>query len=719
MRAKIVAKVLAVVFCGSGLMACQAEVVAQPTEECRTVEVHIGTTSMLASRAAATRAAGRTVGNASAGRDSTAAGSSNSPAAAGILASRVVSGDDVVSYLVLARKYRPQTFEDLIGQDHVARTLANAIATGRVAHAFLFTGVRGVGKTTSARLLAKCLSCVGPDGKAPGPTATPCNQCAPCLEITGGRDLDVQEIDGASYNGVDEVRRLQEGMTFRPARDRFKIYIVDEVHMLSTAAWNAFLKTLEEPPPHVKFIFATTEASKVPVTILSRCQRYDFKLIATQAIAGRLDQVLAQESIEADPVAVQILAREAAGSMRDAMSLLDQVIAYSGTKLSGDDVARVLGVADRNILHELATALVDGNAAACLGVIDRLAQQGFDLTHVTKDVLRHLRNLVVAKVCAGQAAAHGPSLRELLDLADEESRDVLDLAGRAEADDLSRLFQGFSRAFDDVVRSAQPRMALEMALVRLARRPPLLPLDELLSRVGELERRLGGAPPPAPAPRGGGGGGGGRAQTSHDSGMAPAAAPIPTSTRTHGALALADPRKAPSSEPRRVPSPPAVAIAPPVATVPPARAPTPAAAAASPAPDLAVWRAILDCVRARRPALASVLDHALPLETTAARFVVGFEPGAAFLGARASEPDALEELTRAVRAHFGAPTSVALDLSARAAAGTKTIASLDSEKHAAELARARAAVEGHPLVLEAVRLFGAQLRDVKLPASEG
>jgi DNA polymerase III subunit gamma/tau len=205
-----------------------------------------------------------------------------------------------VSYLVLARKYRPQTFEDLVGQDHVARTLANAIATGRIAHAFLFTGVRGVGKTTSARLLAKCLNCVGADGKLTGPTSKPCHECAPCKEITAGQDLDVQEIDGASYNGVDEVRRLQEGVTFRPARDRFKIYIVDEVHMLSNAAWNAFLKTLEEPPPHVKFIFATTEVHKVPVTILSRCQRYDFKLIATQAIAKRLREVLALESIEAD-----------------------------------------------------------------------------------------------------------------------------------------------------------------------------------------------------------------------------------------------------------------------------------------------------------------------------------------------------------------------------------------------------------------------------------
>ncbi|HTQ47798.1 MAG TPA: DNA polymerase III subunit gamma/tau [Polyangiaceae bacterium] len=594
-----------------------------------------------------------------------------------------------MSYLVLARKYRPQTFEDLVGQDHVARTLANAIAGGRIAHAFLFTGVRGVGKTTSARLLAKCLSCVGKDGQLKGPTATPCNACAPCTEITAGQDLDVQEIDGASYNGVDEVRRLQEGMTFRPARDRFKIYIVDEVHMLSTAAWNAFLKTLEEPPPHVKFIFATTEVHKVPVTILSRCQRYDFKLIPTQTIARRLEQVLGLEKIEADGSAVQVLAREAAGSMRDAMSLLDQVIAFSGAKLTGEDVARVLGVADRKILHELATALVGGDAAGCLGVVDRIAQQGFDLAHVAKDVLRHLRNLVVAKVCAGKPDSR-PSLKELLDLADEEMKDVVDLAARAEADDLSRLFQGFSKAFDDVVKSAQPRMAIEMALVRLARRPPLLPLDELLARVGELEKRLGGAPPPGPAPRGGGGGGGGGrtlagppsiSQASITPSITPAVVPVAT-LPTHGSLAL-------------VPPPP-VQVA--------------------PAPGLDVWRAILERVQVVRPALASVLQHAVPMELTRTRTVVGFESGASFFAARASEPEALEILTREVRAHFGAPTQVVLDVSATPTSGLRTVASIDAEKRSEELAKARAAVENHPLVQQAVRLFGATVRDVKLPS---
>jgi DNA polymerase III subunit gamma/tau len=664
-----------------------------------------------------------------------------------------------VSYLVLARKYRPQTFEDLVGQDHVARTLANAIGTGRVAHAFLFTGVRGVGKTTSARLLAKCLNCVGPTGEQKAPTAKPCNRCAQCIEITAGQDLDVQEIDGASYNGVDEVRRLQEGMTFRPARDRLKIYIVDEVHMLSTAAWNAFLKTLEEPPPHVKFIFATTEVHKVPITILSRCQRYDFKLIGTQTIAERLDHVLAQERIEAEGAAVQLLAREAAGSMRDAMSLVDQVIAFSGAKLTADDVTRVLGVADRKVLHELATALVDGDAMACLGIVERLAQQGFDLVHVTRDVLRHLRNLVVAKVCDGaspsrdhgppgavnapsappgsgphqalQTQGEGPSLREMLDLADEEVRDVVALASRADADDLARCFQGFSSAFDDVVRSNQPRMGLEMALVRLARRPPLLPLDELLVRVGDLERRLGGAPPPpGPAPRSGGSGGGRGIPIASPDGTSPAPPARGQhltetgATRTHGTLALADPSGLTLPESARpamvpvLPPPPLLPLLLPL--LPPPTVLSRLSGVSPAAGDgMEVWRAILERVRAARPAIASVLEHAMPLEVGAARLVVGFEPSASFLAARASEREVLEVLTRETRAQFGAPTSVAIESSAKAASGVRTVASVDAELRSAELARARAAVQAHPLVEEAIRLFGAKLQEVKLPSGTG
>ncbi len=602
-----------------------------------------------------------------------------------------------MSYLVLARKYRPQSFDDLAGQEHVARTLANAIASGRVAHAFLFTGVRGVGKTTSARLLAKCLNCVGADGKATGPTSQPCQVCGPCREIAAGSDIDVQEIDGASYNGVDEVRRLQEGLAFRPARDRYKIYIVDEVHMLSNAAWNAFLKTLEEPPPHVKFIFATTEVHKVPITILSRCQRYDFKLIATQVIVDRLRHVLGAEGIKADDLAIQTVAREAAGSMRDAMSLLDQVIAFSGTSVTGDDVSRVLGVASRQVLHDLAAALVAGDAGKCLAVVDQLAQQGFDLPHVAKDVLRHLRDLVVARVC-------GEGGRRLLDLADEEARDVFALASQTDADDLSRLFQGFSRGFDDVVRSGQPRTALEMTLVRLARRPALIPLDDLLARLGDLERRLGGGSPSPP--RSGGPPPGARGPSP----SAPARGPSASAAPAAPALARApSPAPAPAALSNVVPLRP--------------QAPQPPAPLPS-APAVAAFRAILDRVAEVRPALKAVLEHAALLEVSQERVSLLFEGAGpatsdSFLAAQARDPDALALLTDAVRQHFGKDTEVEVRSGPRPAGyAAPTVAAIDAEARKVSSDRARQAVETHPLVAAAVRIFGAELREVRLPQGE-
>ncbi|HET9954603.1 MAG TPA: DNA polymerase III subunit gamma/tau, partial [Polyangiaceae bacterium] len=322
-----------------------------------------------------------------------------------------------------------------------------------------------------------------------GPTPEPCLTCPACTEIAQGTDLDVREIDGASYNGVDEVRKLQDSIPYRPSRDRFKIFVVDEVHMLSQSAWNAFLKTLEEPPPHVKFIFATTEVHKVPITILSRVQRFDFRMIGAKVVAERLRYVLEQEKIEADDAAISILSREAAGSMRDAMSLLDQVIAWGGDTLRGEDVARVLGVASHKVLYELSRALLQGDPALCLGIVADLANQGHDMTHVARDVLQLLRDLVVAKVCENPGS--------LLDLPDEEAREVKALAVPADTDDLLRLHQGFGEGFDDIARSGQPRAALEMLLVRLSRRPPLLPVDGMLQRLTQLEHRLhgGGAGP--------------------------------------------------------------------------------------------------------------------------------------------------------------------------------------------------------------------------------
>jgi DNA polymerase-3 subunit gamma/tau len=609
------------------------------------------------------------------------------------LAARCASKEDV-SYLVLARKYRPQSFEDLVGQEHVAQTLAHAIEQSRVAHAFLFTGVRGVGKTTSARLLAKCLNCLGPDGKATTPTATPCNQCSACTEITAGQDMDVQEIDGASYGGVDEVRRLQEGIAFRPARDRYKIYIVDEVHMLSQAAWNAFLKTLEEPPPHVKFIFATTEVHKVPVTILSRCQRYDFKLIPTQTIAKRLKEVLAKESIEAEDSAIAVIAREAAGSMRDAMSLLDQVIAFSGKKMTSEDVSRVLGVADRRVLHDLAAAIIDGDAAKVLSLIDDLATQGFDLGHVAKDLLLHLRHLVVAKV--------SPAARELLDLADEEAAEVGSLAQRAEMDDLLRLFHGLNMAFDDVLKSGQLRAALEMTLVRLSRRPPLRPIDDLLVRLGELEKRLGGAPTP---PSRGGGGSSPRARPSIEPGPSFGSHTAPTvidrSTDT-GTRASAAPLLRPEES---TPLPPSAEQqkAPVVQLVPPATGGA-----------LDRFRTIVEAIRRTRPHVASLLAHAYVIQIDEEKLRLGFEPGH-FAPSQLNDPHERAVIEREARAVLGTKVEITIESDVRPTSTSATLAAIDREKQDAERARARKDVEQHPMVKTVIELFGAEIREIKIP----
>ncbi|MSP25744.1 MAG: DNA polymerase III subunit gamma/tau [Myxococcales bacterium] len=602
-----------------------------------------------------------------------------------------------MSYVVLARKWRPQSFDDLVGQGHVARTLANAIATGRVAHAFLFTGVRGVGKTTSARILAKALNC------EVGPTATPCLKCNPCREIGDGTAVDVREIDAASYTGIDDVRKLQEGLPYRPARDRYKIFIVDEVHMLSTAAWNAFLKTLEEPPPHVKFIFATTAVNKVPDTILSRCQRFDFKLVKVNDIAGRLRQVLEAEGISADDESLRILAREAAGSMRDAMSLLDQVIAWSGAEaLSGEAVARVLGVADASVLHGLSRAVLRGDAAQCLTIVGQLATFGYGLGHVARDFLAELRALVVAHV--------SPDAAELLSLPDAELRELLDIAKAATAEDLSRLYLGFSRAFDDVTRSSQPRAELEMALVRLARRPPLVAVDELLARLHALERRVSGAASSEPKrPERGDP----RAQAAGPA--RPMETPLPKVGAGH------DPARGSVETILATPREPAPSVAPVTRAEAAMKAEAPAliedAAKISvlDEPSLASWRRIVAAVACEQPHLGSMLDHGAPVEFVRGRVVVAFAPGS-FLAEQLKAATTLEALERAASACLFEPTVVVLDLSGMHG-GVASLASLRATEEAARKAEARQSVAENAIVRAAIEMLGAELRDVRLPTS--
>ena len=382
-----------------------------------------------------------------------------------------------MSYLVLARKWRPQTFDDVIGQEHVTCTLRNAIRSERVAHAFLFTGPRGVGKTTTARLLAKALNC------EQGPTPDPCNACSQCEEITNGSAIDVLEIDGASHTGVDNVRDLTEGVQYRPAKGRFRVVIIDEVHMLSNAAFNALLKTLEEPPAHVKFIFATTESHKILQTILSRCQRYDFKRIPLRDLIQQLRHLTQAEGFECDEAGLALLAREADGSLRDAESLLDQVVAWSNGRVDEAAVRDALGVADRQALFRVVEAILAEDPAQVLQLTGDLYQYGYDPRRLCHDLLRHFHDLVVAKVSSDVSV--------LADLPDHEVEIVRKQAALRSREDLQRFFASLLETEEAVRKSAYTQLVIEMALVKLASQPPVLPIQEALTKLEELQNQLG------------------------------------------------------------------------------------------------------------------------------------------------------------------------------------------------------------------------------------
>jgi len=382
-----------------------------------------------------------------------------------------------MSYLVLARKYRPRTFADVKGQDHITRTLVNALKTDRVAHSYLFSGPRGVGKTTMARLLAMALSCEREDEHPP------CGECGTCLEISAGEAVDVYEIDGASNRGIDEIRDLRETVRYLPTKGSFKVYIIDEVHMLTTPAFNALLKTLEEPPEHVVFIFATTEAHKVPATILSRCQRYDFKRIALKELVEGLGFIADSEGIRISPQSLRLIALESEGSFRDSLSLLDQVIAFSGLEVSDDNVSEALGLIDRALVADTAKALLAGDAGAGLDLLDRVYNYGHDTKDFTAQLVEYFRSLVVAKV--------SKTPETILDLLDAEVDEIKDLASQASLETLTFFFNALLENMDDLRRSAQPRLALEALIVRLSQIEAVQPLAELTARLEGLLRTAG------------------------------------------------------------------------------------------------------------------------------------------------------------------------------------------------------------------------------------
>ena len=386
-------------------------------------------------------------------------------------------------YLVLARKWRPRTFDEVVGQATVTRTLRNALASGRIGHAFLLSGARGVGKTTTARILAKALNCVK------GPTADPCGECDSCREITAGTSLDVQEIDGATNNSVDQVRELRESARYNPARDRFRIWIIDEVHMLSTGAFNALLKTLEEPPPRVKFIFATTEYHKLPDTILSRCQQYDFRMIPARDIQAHLRAVAQGEKIKVSDDALARIARAAEGSARDALSLFDQVLSFSGEEVRDEDISALLGLIDRELLLSASRAVAAGDTLGLLELVERLSEYGADHRNFTQELILHFREILLLKTAPEASAL-------LTSLVPEERERLRPLAEAYSEEDLLRILDVLTQLETDLRWAQDPRVTLELALLKMVQMRRLLPFAELVDRV---ERLAGGAPAPRAA----------------------------------------------------------------------------------------------------------------------------------------------------------------------------------------------------------------------------
>ena len=596
-----------------------------------------------------------------------------------------------MAYLVLARKYRPQTFAEIVGQTHVTRTLANAFEQDRVHHAFLFCGPRGVGKTTAARVLGKALNCER------GVSAEPCGECSACQTITNGTAVDYYEMDGASNRGIDAIRELTDAVRYQPAVLRKKVYVIDEVHMLTTEAFNALLKTLEEPPPHVTFVMATTEPHKVPNTILSRCQRFDFKLVPRPRLVEHLTAIFAAESIAIDEGAISLLVRESGGSVRDALSLADQVISYAGadTSITEARVAEVLGVADRSLTRALVGALAGGDAETALTTVADAVGRGVDEVQLARAIVRHLRDLAVLLV-----AREAPGL---VDGSDDERAQLAREADAIGAARLRQMFDRMMRACEDLGDSQQPRLVLDFALIDVAAQEPLLPLGDLVDRLAELERRLargqsGSSSPPGTSR------GNRRVET----------APKPPAPAARAA-------ELPPIPPPDRPPPPAPSPAPP--------ANMPASVASEPAPEkrpapagapndmLAAWeRVILGLEESRQLALAGLYQNAKLLSWTDDAVEVGF-PAGSMSGEVAAEASKIEAMREFLAKQRGREVGFSVKLldgaELEAQPGARSILDATRERRESEQRRLEGEARSHPTTRVVLETFGAEIKEIK------
>jgi DNA polymerase III subunit gamma/tau len=588
-----------------------------------------------------------------------------------------------MSYKVIARKYRPQTFREIVGQEHVTRTLANAIQSNRVAHAYIFSGVRGVGKTTTARILAKALNCVK------GPTAEPDNTCDSCRAIAEGTSLDVLEIDAASNRGIDQIRELREMVRYAPAGSRYKVVILDEAHQLTDEASNALLKTLEEPPEHVIFILATTQPEDLVDTIKSRAQLFQFRSLSFKEIAGEIERITKLENLSIDSGAVAVLARAAEGSLRDGLSLLEQAIAYSGDKITDAQVRELLGVVAESVLDELIEAIETQSAEHALKLVHRLIAEGQNLQHFCREAIRHVRNLLVARVCGAES--------DLVAAPPGERPRLAEQAAKFGEEDLTRFFNILLVADEDLRRKPDPRLHLELALLKLVNAQRLAPLEAILADLhGVRGSGRAGDPPGAPP----------RIMSAAAASSAPASSPQPSenSRQSFPAPVAQTPANVKQSF---ASSAVAAPVSPPAATPVPASAPRIVARAAEDAAS-GLGAAQIDAIKTAlkgQKFLWSMIEAATRWEVESGELRLFFPTESRALAEMLQARDPMERLRTVLNDVIGQPLRVCVRLETGRGSSNRT----------SEL---RARFEEDPIVRAMLERFGGQISNVKPPSEE-